>query len=615
MSNRISEQITSSLAMSITLLFLLTGSASAKECLECHKETDKAFNSASHHVQGTKLTSTHCYACHWEATATGAINKKYHTPKRGKIDLVVWNDGARPVKYSVGKTAVVFSPSAIATKDERKEIAKITLHCLGCHSDSSNDSSPFGDDKTPRQYAWDGQSVASRYANKGTANWGKYSTANTNRKSSVTKAFSAHGNAAANQGGWSRTDGYDEAIPFTRGGAAAKNIECFDCHNSHGSSTAGITTSYPSFDGKQSGGLLKDTTLAKSGYKSAYTPSGNSDPAAGNPYNSGAGLCFDCHETASPGSTPWGYRTTFAATEPIIGYKDTPRFGDGVKGSTARYADRQSRAAVVSSHLKAGKFLSYSAHGRIDGLCTPCHDPHGVSRTLEDRMPYALPLLKGSWLTSPYREDGPPASAPGKPDSSQETGEASSGIAWQKGDYSFTNREANANFGVSGGGAPREPMSRAGMKYNVDRNTFGATGRITEDDASFAGLCLKCHRKEQLYGDTRVGRIHRSVKGWGSNKEHSFPCSKCHQAHNSGLPRLMQTNCFEIGPPGLRDNSGIAWAPETKGEPKPVQKTDDKNSSKTKKSSKTEIVGCHVKQFGGSPAKQEGAQWNEKEKW
>lgn len=614
MLNTISRKITAPLPL-VLLLTLTTGIASAEDCLECHKETEKAFSSSSHHVQGIKLTSVHCYACHWEAAADGGINKKYHQKKRDKIDLVIWRDGIRPEQYSAGKSAVVFAPTAIATKNERKEIAKISLHCLGCHSDCSNDISPFGDGKTPRQYAWDRQSIASRYTNKGTASWGKYSAATTNRKSSVTKAFSAHGNAGANQGGWSPADGYDEAIPTTRGGTAAKNIECFDCHNSHGSTVAGITSGYQSFDGNRSGGLLKDTSVGKSGYKSLYTPSGNSDPAANNPYSSGAGLCFDCHETLSPGSTPWGYRTTFGAKEPILGYKDTLRFGNGSKGSTARYSDRQSRANIVSSHLKAGRFLSYSVHGRIDGLCTPCHDPHGVSRTLEDRMPYALPLLKGTWLTSPYREDGPPASAPGKPDSSQETGEASRSIAWQKGDYSFTNREANANFGVAGGGAPREPMSRAGMKYNVDRNTFGATGRITEDDASFAGLCLHCHKKEQLSGDNRIGRVHRSVKGWGSNKEHSFPCSKCHQAHNSGLPRLMQTNCFEIGPPGLRDNSGIAWAPAKKGEPQPLQKSDATTTVKSKKSSKTEIVGCHVRQFGGSPAKQGGAQWNEKEKW
>lgn len=615
MSNHLSVKLLTTLPLVLLLLLTAADISSAKECLQCHQETDRAFSSASHHVQGVKLTGAHCYACHWEATADGGVNNKYHQKKRSLIDLVIWENGTRPEQYIAGKTAVVFAPAAIATGNERKEIAKITRHCLGCHNDSSNDSTPFGDNRTPRQYAWDKESVESRYANRGTAAWGKYSSPTTNKKSSITKAFSAHGNAAANQGGWSPLEGYDGNIPTTRGGSQAKNIECFDCHNSHGSAAAGITSSYKSYDGKQSGALLKDTSVAKSGYKRSYTPVANSLPAAVNPYNTGAGLCFDCHETADSGTTPWGYRSTFGAKEPVIGYKDTLRFGTGSKGSTARFSDRLSRASIASSHLKAGRFLTYSAHGQISGLCTPCHDPHGVSRTLEERMEYALPLLKGSWLTSPYKEDGPPASAPGKPDASKQDGDSSRGIAWQKGDYSFTNREANANFGVGGGGAPREPMSRAGMKYNVDRNTFAANSRITEDDGSFAGLCLKCHKKESLAGDNRTGKIHRTVKGWGNNKEHSFPCSKCHQAHNSGLPRLMQTNCFEIGPAGLRDNSGLAWTPEKKGEQKPAPKSEQKSSAKNKKSSKVEIVGCHVRQFGGNPAKQDGGQWNEKTTW
>lgn len=618
MLNHLFEVIRASLLFTLMLLLTSTGIAAAKECLECHQHIGTAFSSVSHHIQGPEISGKQCYACHWEATPTGATDRRYHQKKRNKIDLVVWKDGARPVKYLPGNTAIVFSPADIATKKERKAVAGITVHCLGCHSDAADRSTPFpGDTNTPLQYAWDGQSIESRYANKGVSSWGKYSTATTNKKNRVDKALSAHGNAVANRGGWSAGSGYDGTIPLTRGGVNAQNIECFDCHNAHGSAVPGITTSYRSFNGTPTGGLLKDTNSGKSGYKMSYTPSANDDTASTNPYNPGAGLCFDCHETAAAGKTPWGYKTTFGATEPIIGYKDTPRFGTGSKGSTARFSDRQSRSTIASSHLKAGRFLSYSAHRQISGLCTPCHDPHGVSRTLGGKMPYALPLLKGSWLTSPYREDGPPASTLQKDAAPKGGSDSSRGIAWEKGDYSFTNREANANFGVSGGGAPREPMSRAGMKYSVDRNTFGANKHISENDDLFAGLCLNCHTKEKLAEDGRVGRIHRTVKGWGNNREHAFPCSKCHQAHNSGLPRLMQTNCFEVGPPGLRDSSGLAWAPEKKGEQKAAARDEPKKSpaAKSKKSGKVEIVGCHVRQFGGNPAKQAGAQWNEKEKW
>ena len=55
-------------------------------------------------------------------------------------------------------------------------------------------------------------------------------------------------------------------------------------------------------------------------------------------------------------------------------------------------------------------------------------------------------------------------------------------------------------------------------------------------------------------------RIHKAVKGWGNNKEHSYSCSKCHQPHNSGLPRLMQTNCLNVNHRGNRASGGQAWS-------------------------------------------------------
>lgn len=46
------------------------------------------------------------------------------------------------------------------------------------------------------------------------------------------------------------------------------------------------------------------------------------------------------------------------------------------------------------------------------------------------------------------------------------------------------------------------------------------------------------------------------MKGWGSNGEHAFGCSKCHQPHNSGLPRLMQTDCLAFKHRGFQTSGG-----------------------------------------------------------
>lgn len=587
--------------LGISVLFPVAGFAQGSECNDCHADVFKQLRGNSHHIQGTGITGKHCHACHWEATTDGQINPEYHSGEPGKtgltlVDLVVWSGGKRPATYKLNETAVLFSASEILTSQERAAAATITIHCLGCHSDQSNDILPFeGDNRTPRQYAWDGQSVASRYSNKNSAVWGKYSTATSNKKHRISKSFSAHGNASANQGGWSSSSGYDGDIPITRGNLEARNVECFDCHNSHGSTVSGITSSYRTHNGRYNGGILKETQSGKGGYRMTYTPSANLDTTSNNPYNAGAGICFDCHETATQGTTPWGYNSTFGAEQPVIGYKDTHRFGSGSKGSTTRYPNRKSRTEISSSHLKAGKLLNYTTNTQpIRGLCTPCHDPHGVSLTLGDSMPYALPLLKGAWLTSPYREDSMPSGQTGTiVNTSQGNGLENPNTRRNESFGGISNQ--NSTFFSKGSNTPRAAMQ--GIRYNVDRNTFGENRFITEAEGVFAGLCLKCHSRNALKESPITGPVHRTVKGWGDNKEHSFSCSKCHQPHSSGLPRLMQTNCFEQGPSGLRENSGLSWQPHN------VNEKIQNNVSRLPSGnipSKSRVVGCHVRQFGKS---------------
>ncbi|HEY3358938.1 MAG TPA: CxxxxCH/CxxCH domain-containing protein, partial [Polyangia bacterium] len=230
-----------------------------------------------------------------------------------------------------------------------------------------------------------------------------------------------------------------------------------------------------------------------------------------NPYAAGAGQCFDCHETAAAGTLPWGYQSTFGASAPILGYRDRARFGPGPSGPTTRYAFRSSRA-VAGGHLKASAPLASPPMGTIDGLCTPCHDPHGVSPTLGSKQAYAVPLLRGTWLTSPYKEDAPIAVV-------------------------FENYPGNN---------PPTP------NVYIDQNTFGPGNKVTEDADLFGGLCLRCHPKATLTDGQNhnqpwrsLDRVHEAVKGWGANTQHNYTCSKCHQPHASGLPRLMRTNALD----------------------------------------------------------------------
>ena len=199
-----------------------------------------------------------------------------------------------------------------------------------------------------------------------------------------------------------------------------------------------------------------------------------------------------------------------------MGYRDTPRFANTptAMGKRTPYKD----LTIKGGHLKASSPLDKAAMGTIDGLCTPCHDPHGVTQSLGADQAYAVPLLKGTWMTSPYKED----------------------LANDIG----TTEPRGGKY------VDRNPTPTPYVY--TDQKTFGGATRITESDTQFAGLCLRCHSKANLtLGPDKSktwkspDRIHQSVKGWGVNDQHSYTCSKCHVPHVSQLPRLMQTNCFD----------------------------------------------------------------------
>jgi len=489
-------------------------------CLDCHAVAQGAraavtgqFASNSHHVQGT-ITNAHCYQCHWEARSDGTINQTYHSGAAASgsaVDLVVYGAGIRPASYNPG-TFVTYTANGT-----RSQIQKISSHCLGCHSDQNNNATPFGDGKTPRQYAWDNSSVDARYSQSGTTTWGKYVAVTNAAKKNVAKAFSAHGNANANKRGWSSTTGVDGTITDTSG---AVGVQCYDCHNSHGSTVSGITSRYSSATGRQKGGILKDTVRGFGGYSANYRPTSGGSEANKNIRNPGASLCIDCHLSSTPKqalafrgyTTPWGYNSTYGASQAIIGYFDSPYMAPGTAGPQVRYPYKNLNKNA-GGHFGASSELSVPAMATIDGLCTPCHDPHGAS--LADPQ-YSVPLLKGTWVTSPYKEDAAPA-----------------GNSWKSIIY--------------------EPTL-----YSIDQNTFGSDIRttvagMTQSPDQSSGLCLGCHPKSSLTdGVTHTwkskDRIHESVKGWktaNATVKHNFSCSKCHSAHNgSVLPRLMVTNCL-----------------------------------------------------------------------
>ncbi|HCE68020.1 MAG TPA: hypothetical protein DER40_11025 [Geobacter sp.] len=505
------------------------GSAPAQwgstSCLGCHAVTQGSraaitaqFGAGSHHIQGA-VSDDKCYQCHWEANSDGSINPSFHNASvsGAAVRLVIYSTMQRPrnaARYFVAYTA----------NGKRTEIQKINSHCLGCHNSTNDNAQPFGDGKKPKQYAWDDTSVAARYSQNGKTSWGKYTSAaypNAARKK-IDKSLSAHGNAGGNNRFWDTASGVDGNM-LSQNTSGTVNVQCYDCHNSHGSTIAGITSRYSSATGRNRGAILKDTVAGKGGYAVSYKPYSGGSIEGKNKRNPGASLCLDCHMTPDALTTPWGYASTYGATQGILGYWDSPMY----KGYTSAGAEQRftykKRSDVSGGHFGASMTMSSTPTATIGGLCTPCHDPHGVSPTLGSKQQYAVPLLKGTWLTSPYVEDVAPS--------------------------------ANVS------GTYRKDFGFEGVPYHIDQNTFGSNiaggavpGLAFNDISVSAGLCLGCHPKTGLTDGvthtwTDKNRVHESVNGWkssGGSIKHSYSCSKCHSAHtNSVLPRLMVTNCLD----------------------------------------------------------------------
>lgn len=546
-------------------------------CVECHSVSQgnrvavgSQFSAQSHHIQGN-FTNTQlnvrCYQCHWEADSNGYINTTYHAGTTGSgkgVTLVLQGTGARPATYAAGAFTVYTSGGA--SNSSRTQIAKINTVCIKCHNSTNAAYQPFGDGKTPEQYSWDGYSVDERYSQAGTTPWGKYTDTTSNDinpKNTQTKAYSAHGRADLNQRGWNTS----ETWPNTSG---TTSVLCFDCHNSHGTAASGVMSSYSSATGWNKGAILKSTTAGKGGYTATYTPTAGGSTAAGskNAYNPGGALCFNCHNNATASASfPWGYTGTFGDSQAIYGYWDTPYFGAGTFNSVTRFSYKGfgTHGTNMGGHFGASSTLTTTVSKPtlpnaavkiktgINGLCTPCHDPHGVSPGLGANEAYGVPLLKGTWMTSPWKEDAAPSG----------TTEARGGGSRVSIQYSGSTPQYHLDQNTFG----PTTINNDGRSGSINAPSWSKTNttRVTEVVTQFAGLCTGCHTQTALAPKAglnvapdawkSVSRIHGTVKGWATtasasdgnynNTMHSFACSKCHAPHNTRLPRLMVTNCLD----------------------------------------------------------------------
>ncbi|RJP19602.1 MAG: CxxxxCH/CxxCH domain-containing protein [Deltaproteobacteria bacterium] len=539
-----------------------TGFKGSGDCEACHngaqgprRAITAEFGYTSHHSQGvtaSTVTKITCSQCHMEANSDGSMSTTYHNNGGSSpypVDLVVYTT------YPTRGTPVSITNLAQA------DLTPASAHCRSCHNAANQAATPFsgeGDTRTPRTYASDATPVDTKYSAAGTTPFGKVSstTYNVVPADLINKAYSPHGNLANNHGGYATSGAWTDRYGATSGTAArtaVTNVACLDCHNSHGSGVTGGTSyvspaaSYTAATSAPgNGGILKDTT--------AYTPSAST--TAGNLYSAQADLCFDCHlgDDATAPRKFTNYRSP-APTQPVQGYYDA----NGLAGAT-RWGTSQTWTgsfAYKAAVFKGGHFgastttasgtsapMKSTPAGRILGLCTMCHDPHGVDPAATNAA-YRVPALKGTWMTSPYKEDraGDRVSATlndtntWSPSGSGRFTGSPKAYSAPRQNPSFAYNQPAIVGGGYGTGISTSTWGKGGTGFNgyfIDDNSFGnskindttyrpwsttITGTYVTtavpglSDTLFAGLCLNCHLKTGALTAGGIGSVLTSTNG------------------------------------------------------------------------------------------------------
>ena len=377
-----------------------TGFQGQGDCTGCHAGVQGArramqtdFGQASHHISGAwaNVTKVDCTACHAEGNyADGSENTTYHTKIAGKpVYLKQWV-GTFPSAGSNGTFNII---STTALRRNKRNTYVLTPFCISCHNETNANATPYHDGNTPETYSWDNNSIDSKYSNISTTPWGKFnSTAyNVVPADTVTKAFSAHGNAGQNR--------MTKSLTTFATYSATSDVQCNDCHNTHSSPVVNGTSYAPA---NTAGGILKT-------YSTNYTPTAGGSTATKNAYSASSDLCFDCHLGESGTNEPKNYRSYGIPTgKAIVGYYDRVGISNFSNYSTSRWSTSDvwrgsfayKDAAFQGGHF--GNSLGYTQMTgmgtKINGNCTACHDPHGVSPAI--KRGYSRPVQTVKHVTT-----------------------------------------------------------------------------------------------------------------------------------------------------------------------------------------------------------------------
>jgi hypothetical protein len=308
------------------------------------------------------MSHTDCRQCHYEETDDG------------EVMLYVWgaNSTASTITYD-------------GTFANRYQV---NVMCLSCHDADTTTAVWGGNPPADIDAIWTDSTTAS---------YSKFDPDVYNVVPQLTKSYSPHNYPATNIAKFdgSGTDANMTQYEYTtRTVSDSAPVACLDCHPAHGSSVG---------SGSNQGGYNTATGASGGIMLLEARPAGSAQT-----YSNEEELCWDCHKEGMDYKGDTG--TTASVTEWQGNWQNTPfDVKRGAFRSSHFYPSKNGAWTVSGSeNLTTG---SVTATGtppstRTNISCSTCHDPHGVpTGTLRASK---VPILRGTWLTSPYKEDRPP---------------------------------------------------------------------------------------------------------------------------------------------------------------------------------------------------------------
>jgi hypothetical protein len=361
------------------------GGSPGAPCQGCHAQTQSNGSGNYRNVSLDYAGSNAKHAGTWGSSLVNADCENCHYAEHGGLPKLWIDAGTNHPAVPVENTHYFTFDK---TTDDPHDVNQL---CLSCHDGSyASLGAQDSDWQTASKFDSGGTalSMSSMWSNATTTMYSKYDPSTYNVTPQIEKAYSPH-RYPDNNAAKASTHSYTNTI----------HLGCIECHPSHGSSLKSGNTGTGAF----AGGYNTDTGASGGKMLAAENlnnETGNRYDGVGNPtYTSEEQLCWGCH----PDGMDYRGDDSDTASSDLAEWQGTWNNST----HTVKTGGFRSSHFYPNRANMANSWTSTPSGDRTNISCSTCHDPHGVD-TSGNFPSYMVPILRGSWLTSPYLEDSPP---------------------------------------------------------------------------------------------------------------------------------------------------------------------------------------------------------------